>query len=96
MTARHAAATPVPAPETLRPETLLPETRRPERLVPELGMRRVQWVRISVSHCGVSAEVAGLAYRLPTIRPIRLHCANALIRAGAPFVVHRHPPSTGD
>lgn len=57
-------------------------------------MRRVRWVRISVSAGGVRAEVAGIAHRFPIIRPVPIHWANTLIRAGCPYVVRRDPPAT--
>jgi hypothetical protein len=65
----------------------------PAPVVPELGMRRVRWVRISVSAEGVRAEVAGIAHRLPIIRPVPIHWAHTLIRAGCPYVVRRDPPA---
>jgi hypothetical protein len=60
-----------------------------EDMIPELGMRRVRWVRISVSDDGVRADVAGLAHRFPIIRPVPMHWANTLIKAGCPYVVRR-------
>ena len=60
----------------------------PAGMVPELGMRRVRWVRISVSDTGVKAEVAGIAHRFPVIRQVPLRWANTLIRSGCPSVVH--------
>ena len=58
-------------------------------------MRRVRWVRISVSDTGVKAEVAGIAHRFPIIRRVPLQWANTLIRSGCPYVVrderHRRP-----
>jgi hypothetical protein len=65
----------------------------PPAMVPQIGMRRVRWVRISVSDGGIRAEVAGLAHRLPIIRPVPLHWANSLIRAGCPYVVRRERSS---
>ena len=62
-------------------------------MVPELGMRRVRWVRISVSDDGVRAEVAGIAHRFPIVRRVPLQWANSLIKAGCPYVLRREPPA---
>ncbi len=56
---------------------------------PELGMRRVRWVVITVTDGGVRADVAGLAHRFPIMRPVTLATANRLIRAGCAVVVRR-------
>lgn len=56
-------------------------------MVPEIGMRRVRFVKISVSNSGVKAEVAGIAHRFPIIRQVPLRWANTLIRSGCPYVV---------
>ena len=75
---------PAPTPH----ETIVPAT-----MVPELGMRRVRWVRISVSESGVRAEVAGIAHRFPIIRRVPLRWANTLIRSGCPYVIRHDRPS---
>lgn len=62
-------------------------------MVPELGMRRVRWVRISLTDTGVTAEVAGIAHRFPVIRRVPLRWANTLIRSGCPYVVHDRRPA---
>lgn len=80
---------PAPAPVSAAPDRVPPTT------LPELGMRRVRWVRISVTDNGVRAEVAGIAHRLPIIRPVPLHQASTLIRAGCPYVVRRDRTPTG-
>jgi hypothetical protein len=66
-------------------------------MVPELGMRRVRWVRITVSDDGVRAEVAGIAHRFPIIRHVPLQWANSLVKAGCPYVIRReqHPAEAG-
>ena len=61
----------------------------PEALGPELGMRRVRWVEISIGDGGVRAQVSGLAHRFPITRPVTIPVANRLIRAGVPYVVRR-------
>ena len=58
-------------------------------MAPELGMRRVRWVVITVTDEGVRAEVAGLAHRFPIMRPVTVQVANRLIRAGVPAFVRR-------
>ncbi len=65
------------------------ETLVPPSMVPELGMRRVRWVRISVSDAGVRADVAGIAHRFPIVRRVPLQWAHKLIRAGCPYVIRR-------
>lgn len=60
-----------------------------QAMAPELGMRRVRWVRISISDDGVRAEVSGLAHRFPITRPVTLQVANRLIKAGCPYIVRR-------
>lgn len=60
-----------------------------EANVPELGLRRVRWVEITISDDGVRAQVSGLAHRLPITRPVTIGVANRLIRAGFPYVVRR-------
>jgi hypothetical protein len=58
-------------------------------MVPELGMRRVRFVRLSVTDAGVRAEVAGIAHRFPIVRRVPLQWANTLIRSGCPYVIRR-------
>jgi len=58
-------------------------------------MRRVLWVRISVSAAGVRAEVAGIAHRFPIIRPVPMRWADTLIRTGCPYFVRRDQPVAG-
>jgi len=73
----------------LRPQSPAPTVAR--TMAPQLGMRRVRWVRISVSDQGVRAEVAGIAHRFPIIRPVPMQWARLLIRSGCPYVVRRDP-----
>lgn len=54
---------------------------------PELGLQRVNWVRIVLGPSGPSCEVAGLAHRRPVRRAVPLRTATALLRAGVPGVV---------
>jgi hypothetical protein len=58
-------------------------------MAPELGMRRVRWVIVTVTDDSVRAEVAGLAHRFPIMRPVTMQVANRLIRAGVPVFVRR-------
>ena len=68
----------------------------PREMVPELGMRRVRWVRISITDDGVKADVAGIAHRFPIVRRVPLSWANTLIKSGCPYVIRRNPASVGD
>ena len=54
---------------------------------PELGLQRVNWVRIVVRPGGTSCQVAGLAHRGPVLRSVPLRTATALLAAGVPGVV---------
>ncbi len=60
-----------------------------QAMAPELGMRRVRWVEISIDDKGVRAQVSGLAHRFPITRPVTVQVANRLIKAGCPYVVRR-------
>ena len=60
---------------------------------PELGLRRVSWVRISLTEAGPVCEVAGIGHRVPTIRRIHLSTAAALAAAGVPTVLRRSSPA---
>ncbi|HVE47670.1 MAG TPA: hypothetical protein VNA57_13100 [Acidimicrobiales bacterium] len=79
-----------PAPSDVQAEELVPA-----EMVPELGMRRVRWVRLSVSDTGVKAEVAGIAHRFPIVRRVPLQWARTLIRSGCPYVVRHERPVAG-
>ena len=57
------------------------------RACPELGLQRVNWVRIVLRPGGASCEVAGLAHRRPVLRTVPLRTATALLAAGVPGVV---------
>ena len=57
------------------------------RACPELGLQRVNWVRIVLRSGGASCEVAGLAHRRPVLRTVPLGTATALLAAGVPGVV---------
>ena len=54
---------------------------------PEVGLRRVSWVRIVFSDGEPVCEVAGIGHRVPAIRRIPLSTAAALAAAGVPTVV---------
>ena len=55
------------------------------------GLRRVDWVRLSVDDTDVRvrAEVMGVGHRLPVVCPVPLSVAADLIAAGTPSVVRR-------
>ena len=59
-----------------------------EWAVPELGLRRVRWVRITVGSSGPVCMVAGQAHRRPVVRSVPLRTATALLAAGVPGWVH--------
>jgi hypothetical protein len=61
---------------------VVPSTRRTS--VSALGFRRVEYVRLIVDEDGTTAEVTGVAHRLPRTIRIPLRTANALIEAGVP------------
>jgi hypothetical protein len=61
---------------------VVPSTRR--QSVSALGFRRVEYVRLIVDEDGTTAEVTGVAHRLPRTIRIPLRTANALIEAGVP------------
>ena len=52
-----------------------------------IGMRRVSWVRITVTDEGVTCEVAGVGHRLPMERRVSLETALALAADGVPTVI---------
>ena len=51
------------------------------------GLRRVDWVRITVGADGPHAEVVGLAHRHPATVPVPVGTAARLAREGIPLVV---------
>ncbi len=55
---------------------------------PELGLRRVSWVRVVVNDHESTAEVFGVGSRLPVVRRVTLGTALALAARGIPTVVH--------
>lgn len=55
------------------------------------GLRRVDWVRLTVDEREVRAEVIGVGFRLPVVRPIPLSIAGELIASGTPCVTSRVP-----
>lgn len=67
-----------------RPEAAVPGT---TARVPDVGLRRVSWVRVVVGADGARCHVAGLLHRRPVVLAIPLSTATGLIDAGAPAVV---------
>jgi len=67
------------------------------RSVCALGFRRVDYVSLIVDDEGTTAEVTGVAHRLPRTIRVPLSTANALIEAGVPrrlearHTTHRDP-----
>ena len=60
-----------------------------------VGLRRVDWVRLLVSEGAIGAEAVGMGFRLPTTCPIPVATAAKLIARGTPFVARSAsgPPS---
>ena len=54
----------------------------------DLGLRRVDWVRIVVEARGARAEVQGVRHRRPVTLPVSLGVAGRLVAGGARLVVH--------
>lgn len=57
--------------------------------MPDVGLRRVEWVRLLVGPRGTRAEAVGVGHRLPAAIPVSLRTATQLMRAGTPLIV-RH------
>lgn len=53
------------------------------------GLRRTDWVRITIADGRTTAEAIGVGYRLPAVVPITLPVAMALSAAGTPLVVRQ-------
>ncbi len=61
------------------------------RLVP--GLRRVDWVRVTVGSGQCRAEAVGARHRLPAVAPLPLRMVAELARVGVPVVIHHtHRP----
>lgn len=58
-------------------------------------MRRVSWVRFVVADGATRCEAVGTGHRLPTVRPIPLDTALALVAAGVPSVIRSGPSQPG-
>ena len=52
------------------------------------GMRRVSWVRVTITDDGAECEAFGVGHRLPNVRRISLDSALALAAEGVPTIVH--------
>lgn len=57
-----------------------------------VGMRRVDWVRITIEPEWTRSDVVGVGHRQPVTRRVPLQIAAALIANGTP-AVFRHPPA---
>ena len=53
------------------------------------GLRRVDWVALSVDGDHLTAEASGVAHRLPRTVAIPVREAARLVAAGVPLVVRR-------
>lgn len=56
---------------------------------PDLGMRRIGWVRIELLAHEHRCAVVGTSHRLPAERSVPLGTALALWRSGVPAVIRR-------
>ena len=65
--------------------------RRIDSDVSSLGMRRVDWVRITVGGESTTAEAFGVGHRQPCRRTLPLPMAARLTADGVPFVVCHTP-----
>lgn len=70
----------------------LPNTRRSSLCA--LGFRRIEFVRLIVDDECATAEVTGVAHRLPRTIPISLRTAHALIEAGVPSRIEARRPAS--
>ena len=61
-------------------------------LADALGFRRLDGIHLRIDGARTTAEVTGVAHRLPTTMRVSLRTANRLIAAGAP--VHLSEPVT--
>ncbi len=52
-----------------------------------LGLRRVSWVRITVTDGQAHCEVVGIGHRRPAVHPVSLDTAAALVAGGVPSVI---------
>jgi hypothetical protein len=66
-----------------------PEAALPGRAtrVPDVGLRRVSWVRLVLGADRTRCQVAGLLHRRPVVLAIPLATATALIDSGVPAIV---------
>ena len=67
---------------------------RPEPNWSSIGMRHVDWVRITIGHGGVRTDVVGVGHRRLVTRQVPLGVAASLIATGTPSVL-RHTPAVG-
>ncbi|MDP9386608.1 MAG: hypothetical protein M3Q48_01430 [Actinomycetota bacterium] len=64
--------------------------------LPQLGLRRVGWVRVVLDADGPRCQVVGTSFRLPVVRDVPVRTAAALLAAGVPGVVRSPVPGTRD
>ena len=66
-----------------------PQGRRIGRPTERAGLRRVDWVRVTVEPTQVSATVVGVGHRRVVEQPLTLRTAAELADAGVPIVMRR-------
>jgi hypothetical protein len=59
-----------------------------------VGLRRVDWVRLTRDHGQVRAEAVGIGFRVPVTCPIPLALAAELIASGTPHVTRTEDAHT--
>lgn len=64
--------------------------------LPELGLRRVGWVRVVLGAGAPRCQVVGTSFRRPVVREIPLRTATALLAAGVPGVVRSPARGAGE
>lgn len=76
------------APAKANPLAPSPGERSFDRSV-EIGLRRVNWIRITIAPDSVRYEAVGIGHRRLVVRCIPGPTAIALLASGVPLVVHR-------
>lgn len=70
--------------------------RKPNHDLSGTGMRRIDWVRLTVGNGPTTAEAIGVGHRQPATRPLPLPVAARLTAEGVPFLVRHLSPDTSN
>jgi hypothetical protein len=68
---------------------------RSNDLLSRTGLRRIDWVRLTLEPELVRAEIIGVGFRLPVNCPIPLSLAADLIASGTPYVMAQAENGSG-